>query len=85
MSTSTEPRITAETIDFLQRAGVQPARLLAMSKAAASETTIECGACGGTTKVSPGWTQATRTEPMRFLGYSGYCSTCQVSSRRATS
>jgi hypothetical protein len=42
--------------------------------------TAECPNCGrGDCKVREHWTQATRQEPMRSLGYFGYCPECQCS------
>ncbi len=35
-----------------------------------------CPTCGQECKAWAAYLQATRTEPMRFLGYSGYCAGC---------
>lgn len=44
----------------------------------AEPLTVECGNCGAELVATPKYLQATRTEPMQFLGFSGFCPTCQV-------
>jgi hypothetical protein len=57
-------------------------RLWEEKTAEASTLTTSCPACGKEgCKVVARFSQATRWEPMTFLGFDGYCPECAVSFR----
>jgi hypothetical protein len=64
MSASTTDRLT---FDEIQR-----------DKVAAARMTAVCPYCAGTAKVLAQHHQATRAQPCQFLGFEGFCVTCQL-------